>query len=240
MTGAVSDLADQIERDKNDWVVCNKLGSAFYFVDDRILYKEHHVVRNLENREIEDLNFFTRLGQSMAHNPYVQVHLGPYTEVNLLYCHRRILHLDQPDKRILLVGPTSLVQGSYRNYLVEPMPPLASGTIVKLSGSTFQLRVSSNHHCIFVRAKDFRSQCVRLFSDAHEMLQQNDMLQDESAQQEEEDDYELDPTYEPEENDAEEEQEAEDTEMDQQPEDQHEARPGRRGQQRSRSPSSSD
>ena len=77
-----------------------------------------------------------------------------------MYCHSKLVRLE-PKRNVLLLGDVCFVQGHFNNYFAEPIP-IKAGTLVKLYARTFDIRVSSNRHCIFVRTEDIIKNRVRM------------------------------------------------------------------------------
>ena len=77
-----------------------------------------------------------------------------------MYCHGKLVRLE-PRRSVLLIGDVCFVQGHFNNYFAEPIP-VDPHTVVKLYSRTFEIRISSNRHCIFIRTEDIIKNRIRM------------------------------------------------------------------------------
>ena len=163
--GQISALLEEIRSNKSQWAIGDQTGIAYYFINDR-LYKQCNVlnragVRNkIEVRNQE--HFFEKLASLLLEQTttFVEVQLCGKAMAVLLYCHAKLQPLE-PKRRVLLLGKAVLVQGNFNDYYGQPTV-VAPGTRVKLYGRTFNIRVSSNQHVIYLRTDDIIKNRVRL------------------------------------------------------------------------------
>lgn len=128
-----------------------------------------------------------------------------------MYCHSKLVRLEAK-RNILLLGEACFVQGHFNNYFAEPIP-IAAGTLVKLYSRTFDIRISSNQHCIFMRTEDIiknriRMQPLSLTTAEQASLDGTEAEESEADSEDHSEDelvesYEPDSAYEDEENSAE-------------------------------------
>jgi len=116
-----------------------------------------------------------------------------------MYCHSKLVRLE-PKRNVLLIGDVSFVQGHFNNYFAEPIP-IAPGTLVKLYGRTFDIRISSNQHCIFIRTEDIIKNRIRMqpIDMANQQEDGDEEVGEDSAEQTDDDQvesYEPDSAYE--------------------------------------------
>lgn len=162
----ISALLERIITNKSVWSIGDQLGVAYYFVEDRLFKQSNVVNRNGTRNRVEVRNleiFFEKLKSIMLppnSTPYVEVQLCAKADVHLMYCHSK-LHRLEPERRVLLLGKVALIQGHFNSYYAQPQM-IAAATRVKLYGRTFNIRVSSNQHCIYLRTEDIIKDRVRL------------------------------------------------------------------------------
>lgn len=168
-------LVEWIKCYRNEWSFGDKLGVAYHFTSDR-LFKQNNVVNRSGNRvriEMRNVNaFFNKLRTTLLEYPFVIVQLFGSAEANLMYCHSKLIKLETK-RAILLIGDVCLVQGHFNNYFAEPTP-IEPGTVIKLYGRIFDIRISSNYHSIFTRTEDIIKNRIKLASMEERRLSNDD------------------------------------------------------------------